>query len=410
MNKDALIDVFETFERDIEIFLAKIGQRRSKRQLKIWIQNFQEEDYIYALELFSKMTYVSEEELYYQCQKYLSQAVLGHPGKVYIHPIERFGKSSTLLSYYLKKTEIFNSLDKQKRILFISAYQDLTKRVFSKHDLIIYLDDFFGTGNSLIKAIEYTRRNGHPSIRKIKNKRALCIYYMDVAKQKLNDFDHTIKILGNLHHKLFDTYLGSFAPSTFAENYRNKARLIVQKRQMLIKGDAEKYYELGYYDSEAFITFPYLTPNNSIPFLWWNRNSWFPLFPREYRSLEKIYLDTKSEVMTLSMENYFRLDLSKSKMFKFQQTTFFMVMILLMIKKGTARVLILQILGIDEMFFNDMLKLLINENLLYDNFKISSVGESRIMKLIKEIKKIKSEKLSQFVTFEEVQYVPKSLN
>lgn len=144
----------EVIKLQVESIAKRLKGSVSSIDIINWLNNFKEKDQANALTVLSKLEYISEHELVELLNERLEKIITSTPAdhNFIIHPSGEYGKSGTLMIYYLKKTPCY--VANAGRIQFYETYKFFKNekkqfRIKSKSVLII-LDDFLGSGNSLL--------------------------------------------------------------------------------------------------------------------------------------------------------------------------------------------------------------------------------------------------------------------
>lgn len=146
---------------------------------------------------------------------------------------------------------------------------------------LVFIDDFIGSGNSIIENLKELVLNYQELIleRKLIVIIGVITGYLD-GKHSIEEyaknlnFPVRIKILDPLDNsnRCFDNdsiiYLKPFE--------REKAKRICYDTGLSL----EKRHPLGYEDCQATIVFPNTCPNNTLPILWKKKGDWKPIFER----------------------------------------------------------------------------------------------------------------------------------
>jgi hypothetical protein len=273
-------EIVDVFEEEIDFIINKFHGKKSSRDILKWLDNFDEEDKISALEILRRLRYVSEEELFAGADNIVNEinnAV--DPHKIILfYPIAKYGKSATLMSYYFQKSSTFKKLERSSRAKFIINDNEARGVSIDNQTVIVFFDDFFGSGGSFVKNYRHFTAISVPEFATAEDVYAACLYYMPQAKIVIQKLNPHITLIGEEHPQIF-----GLSPLMF---YNEKQR--VSRKELaynyadskkLFK-DKSKYHYLGYEESEALISFPYVPPNNTLPIIWSGRSKWNPLFPR----------------------------------------------------------------------------------------------------------------------------------
>lgn len=254
-------------------------------QILIWLSNFERNDWEKALTVLSKIEYITEDEIFEGFKNGIDKILSETPKEcnIIFQPSERIGetegigKSSTLITYHLKKV---SDRHKNRRILspnsdFLSKMVNEKEFDYNNNVLVIY-DDFFGSGTQIL---EYYQKNisGKIQIEKFQSVYLLALYAMESSFSLIGKSAPELKIIAEKRKK-------AFAASGSVFGYRKK---YLPLRKFCYKSAADKNLltnqPLGYKNSQCLLVFPTGTPNNTLPIFWANKNGWYPLFPRFVR-------------------------------------------------------------------------------------------------------------------------------
>ncbi len=146
---------------------------------------------------------------------------------------------------------------------------------------IIFIDDFAGTGDSVCKNLKEINENIGDIIRR-KNILVfvgiICGY--DRAKRKIQNFaehfDYKVEVIFAKELDESDRCFSDFSKVFPFVGERNQAKSIcLEIGEKLVQKNP-----LGFGDCQSLVVFPNACPNNSLPILWQETNSWIPLFKR----------------------------------------------------------------------------------------------------------------------------------
>lgn len=166
---------------------------------------------------------------------------------------------------------------------FASTPEKLELKLNSTNNInaILFVDDFIGTGQSIIENLNQII----PSIKDLIKKRKILVIIGAItgfqeAKHKIeefalkNDFQIAVKLIDPLDNsnRCFNN-----DSQIFKKPYdREKAKSLCDK----IGQNLEKNHPLGYGNCQSTVIFPNTCPNNSLPILWKETSNWKPLFKR----------------------------------------------------------------------------------------------------------------------------------
>ena len=168
-------------------------------------------------------------------------------------------KSSTAVLYQLKGTTIKKRIQLGKHYVCESISPDVFKRLENRDFLIILVDDFVGTGETALGAVDYVRELC-PFMESNKQIKVLCIVAMQegISKMAANGVD---LFCGHIEAKgISDYYTGD-------ELDQAKEQMESIEKEMKTKSD----FHFGYGESEALVCME-RCPNNTFPIYWATKN------------------------------------------------------------------------------------------------------------------------------------------
>ena len=193
----------------------------------------------------------------------------------YFVPIGVQSESGSMLSYFLRQSAAIST----------EHFKDTISDVPLNAKLIVFVDDFFGSGDTVVK---FTRKIAEQleqychvekeflsvfatesALHYLKNEHGIDVTYASCIDERCKAFSE--------HSLCFAKFPTLREPTMkMAEYYGNKLR----------PGSS-----LGYGDGQLLIGFWYNVPNNSLPILWADNNGWFPFLKRE----EKVKHDREKQ-------------------------------------------------------------------------------------------------------------------
>ncbi|MGV9012964.1 MAG: phosphoribosyltransferase-like protein [Flavobacteriales bacterium] len=251
-----------------------------------WLENFRQDERADALELASALEFISEKHLLECMDESVKQLLNACPSDItfVLLPLGGYGKSGTLLTYYLKKCPTYDS--HSSRFILVESpsalQQVLDRRNTQTHDRLVVLDDFLGSGESmedfydlkLVPVINGTHVDGKDTF-------ILAAHYMEAAMQLLAPKIPHVRVFGKLRTKCF-----SRRNSPFGSRARN-----VELRELAYRYGQQLEYlrrdALGFGNSQALLVYPYNAPDNTLTIFWSNNycseisRNWIPLYPRD---------------------------------------------------------------------------------------------------------------------------------
>jgi hypothetical protein len=272
--------------REIEYIIPKLKYSVYIQQIKSWLENFEQGDAILALDFLFYLEYISSAELQLRIDEQLMRLDdhFGFRTRYLLIPFAEYPKSNDVVMYLISKCPYFKILNTSKRIHITS---DIEKVDFSKHDVLVFVDDFIGTGKSFASWYKESKINNilgtHSNLRE--QQAVLATICMEDAGQFLLHKFPDIKIFAEIRTRIFCT---KHSPFNLTDDR------MTLKAICLKYGTAISKTPLGFGKSEALIAFDYGTPNNCLPIIW-AEQEWEPIFPRFGASRIKKASEIKNE-------------------------------------------------------------------------------------------------------------------
>ena len=265
-----------------------------------WLDNFQDDEQEMAVSVLEKLEYYREEDLlgillskldvifkdlYEDIQKQF---------RVIFMPLGKPGKSGHVILYMVKNLFKNKTPKNIKEIKYYNHPKDINIQYLTDEDVVIFLDDIIGSGDSFATACKLTfekEKNG--DIQQINNEWTIgnvvkdnvpykivllsCIL-MDKGKIRLErDFPY-VKLYGDVRTHAFSKNKSPFGGYLKMKKIRE---FCYKYGQQICKGR-----ELGYSNSQALVLFAHAVPNNTLPIIWVDRYEdngekyWQPLVAR----------------------------------------------------------------------------------------------------------------------------------
>lgn len=404
-------EISTVFNQEIEFIVNKFDNVRSKNNVLKWINNFDDNEKIFSLDILQLYTYISQEEVRRMSSLIMQQildssAVNSH---IYMIPIDSYGKSSSLLAYYLRKTTAFKQLQLSEKINFLDNPYLLETTLFHKDDRIILFDDFFGTGYSLIKEIRKLKINLNQSLIKIIDQaEAWGLFYMPQCLKNIKDGNYKISINAEVHYPLFGHSPCFFETSPLANKYKIMSHDSANRKGLFFSKTDK--HNLGYKNCEAFISFAHTTPNNTLPIIWSDKAKWYPIFGVSENAIFNILKEKKQALIKLALDNNFSIKFDETINGKFQLSSYLLYGILYFIQNKWAEPRIIKYLGINIESFDFFIEIAINKKLLTKNdiTCLSEKGVEFLREINNEILRAKKEK--QMSTLSKIDYIAKEFS
>lgn len=383
-----------------------------------WLRNFNKEDINNALKVLERLDYYNENEIIEFYDIGLKKILEKNNDSIIIHPIAEYGKSSTLMVYYLKKTPTFKK--HETRIKFYYHYSNFKHKLkeVKRQTSLIFIDDFSGSGNQFIS---YYKAFIEPQIKgkaQINELYFLTLFYLKRAESYITRSKPKIQIIGNVKYPAFLSRGSVFGYRKSMLSIRDFSHKYGAKLFSVFDRDtkAEISHPLGYDNSQALIVFAYNTPNNTLPIIWSSKN-WIPLYPRvpegkiskskeiRKKMAHEMGLIKESELSTVFYSG--ERDLGWKTFSFITKTDFLTYSIIKLLKQKRTIPIICQILGITE---HDYEALITKKSDIFENHTtLTEYGEGIYFEIKQQLKLVKKEILHNEVSFEikANKYLPK---
>lgn len=391
---------------ELEGILPKLKNSITPMAIASWLENFEEHDRLKALEVLFFVEYLNEndiilllEELF---QKAFNEIIDKFNGKkieiavVALLPLNDDGKSGSLMLYYLNKCPSFKRAKKSKKV-YSRSNLDYSK--ISKKTALVFLDDLVGTGGTFDKI--YKARHEAEIIKRarIVDVNLLSLFIMKEANGFLRSNYPKLSIYSTQRDKVFKENISPF-------NFKfsvNSVRSFAEKYGNQIPSDADgNLLPFGYGNAEALIVFAHGAPNNTLPIIWGNGNSWSPIYPRASENrINASYRFKRDVTYWIGIINRLGLEMTEDQSFnlvhkkrklkrKWNSKIMFSLLVVLKLKNmAFGNGAIAQILGVTS---NELKKILLNGVskgylLNNDTYTISDFGIIFMKKVQEKVKK-----------------------
>ncbi|WP_188467158.1 phosphoribosyltransferase-like protein [Bizionia arctica] len=384
-----------------------------------WLKNFKVYEIGKALSILEKLEYITENEIIELYDSKLKKILTSNLDNVIIHAVSEYGKSSTLMVYYLKKTPTYSK--NKERIVFYYHYSNFKHKIKSikEKTSIIFLDDFSGSGKQFVNYYKTYIKPQIISNKNINETFFLTLFYLKRAKSYIAKSCTEIQLIGEVRNPAFLSkgsvfgYRKSMLPlRKFCYNYGENLFSTYNKKEK-----TNEIHALGYKNSQALIVFAYNPPNNTLPIIWSSKN-WIPLYPRvpqnkmskskEIRKklAHEIGLMKESEISDVFYSG--EKDLGWKTINFITKTDFITYSIIKMIKQKRTLPVICQVLGITENDYSDIISE--KKEIFQTNNSLTEYGDEIYLETKKQLKLVKKEIKNNNLTFEvkENYYLPKN--
>jgi hypothetical protein len=369
LNDQFTLEILEVFYEELDLIVQKISSKCSKSEICQWLDNFEPDDRIAALEILQKLLYVNENQLFIGAEQMIDEIISKVPqnSTFYFYPIAKYGKSSTLFAYYLKKSPNFKKLLREQRAFFLRHQSDYESTVIYDQTVLVFFDDFFGSGGSFMKSHRNIDRLSSPRISSARYQFAASLYRMETAETLIKQLLPNIQFVGKRHYQIFGDTPGMFAtPFQIVKKKAIASTYAIKKH--LFTSDSNNH-DLGYKGSQALISFAYMPPNNTLPIIWSSKSGWRPLLPRDFEDIQKKENDYRSNTLAAAAKLEFGLRPGEYQ--NYDKNRLNILLILTYIRRKVAFPLITIDTGIDSEYLDELLKRAQQMEYLNGEFKLT---------------------------------------
>lgn len=295
----------QTLSKEIEKRIENIVSVRFYNQITPydvirWLFNFDDEDVELAVQLLEHVVFLRDDDvkgrLYDQIMK------LPKESRKHIVPLGKPGKSGAAISYWIhglmRRNDSENTTFHSSVEAFISYRNAVAWETLN--DVVVYVDDFIGSGGSVVKALSLEKKRVRPEV--LSDACSGRLYFvaaivMDNGYSRITQDISGAVILG-------DSYCKGFNPhkKVFGSYFKTKA-----VRKMCYKYGEQLYkdWPLGFENTQSLVLMQHSSPNNTVPVLWSDKQYqgriWIPLVPRNnLLKIERAYTDRNSVYRWLS--------------------------------------------------------------------------------------------------------------
>ena len=279
----------------IDILSARLKNVVSPLDIIKWLNNFEEDEIKYAVDIASNLTVYTSYEIEEVINSSLSSLYpnMQENEVLIINPIGNFGKSGSMVTYFFQKTDFYRK--NKRRVLMIPTIDLVSFEETIMYSLVL-LDDFVGSGNS-VKT--YYEERISPIKGKFKEISFVGIAAMKKGIETINPiFDKVEVPNSNIFKKAFSSDASYFGYRKYANHREFCYKYGVRLTKPKVRSDKSKKYisALGYANSQALVSFSHGTPNNTLPIIWSNKNDWFPLIPRFFRDKVSVSKELRKSI------------------------------------------------------------------------------------------------------------------
>ncbi len=409
----------------LDILSTRLKNSVSQLDILKWLNNFEKSELKFAIDILQNLTVFTTFEI----EEILNEGLntifptIENEEILVIHPVGNFGKSGSMVSYFLQKTDYHKS-NKVK----IQFSPDLNTFSFKegKNYKLLLIDDFVGSGNTIDK---YFTKDVLPHSGNFMSINFIGIAGMNSGVKKITPHFSSIHIPNsNIYKKAF-----SSEASYFGYRKQEKHREFAYKYGILLTGATNKKKSklkfknaLGYNNSQALVSFSYGSPNNTLPIIWANKNDWFPLLPRFFPNkidkARKFRKGISSELSILKefgseniRENFFSLEVIRGRktFTSANKIDFTLYAIIKLTRAGVNPNNICQKLGILSKDYEDILDLGKEREIFTNGNNLSLYGLELFQdakKCIERNKKNLEYETKDIFAVREINYKPKIFN
>jgi hypothetical protein len=402
-------EIINTYSDEVSLIIEKIRHKKDRLDLIRWLNNFDEADKPSALDILQRLVFVDDDQLHFEADALVEQLeTASPPGSVfYFYPVAKYGKSATLVSYFFEHSPRFTALYRAGRAFFLSTENEVSGAVIYDDAVLVFFDDFLGSGGSFIKSYENMAKLSYSKFRTNPLQFAVSIYRMIAAESNISRHYPLMRFLGHTHPKLFDPANKMFSPAAeivrqkaIAGNYAGRHNLFVNK---------EGPHPLGYKESEALISFAYRPPNNTLPIIWSSKKDrWHPFLPRFGAEIYTSVQDYKEKLFYAAAQLEFGLPRTSGGLKKVDKKYRNMLLVLSMLKRKTSAPLIAVIVGVSSKDLREIFDKAIATGYIDARLNVLQKGYAALKQIEKIVDEIKNtEKLKTKVKDHDIGYISK---
>lgn len=403
--------------RKIEYVLPKIKYSSYIGNIIKWLENFEESEVDYAIDFLMFFEFITLNELQLRLTEQLSllNKTIPENQKMLLIPFAKYVKSNDIIAYLISKTMIFQDMKKKGKIDITRDFKDYK---YQKETVLVFIDDFIGTGDSFLTAY----KEHHIDVFMGNNSN---IYYecyllaaivMNRATVLLSFKIPELRVFAEVRFNAFCQKNSPFIISHGPRKMRALALKYGQKLVILKREGKEIFYPLGYGMSEALVSFDYGPPNNTIPIIW-SGDKWHPIFPRLANDKIKQAKEIKKSVaFYIGVMKMLKLDLYDDESLTIGDRTYTynsrsdhsLVTVMCLLSRKYDKILICQIIGITMSELQSIFNYGIEKKLIDKDNTLTYAGNVFVTTLLKNANKqtFRSKKRENF-ELKNLIFVPK---
>jgi hypothetical protein len=403
--------MFSDYQDIIDVLCDKFQNIISQIDIMKWLKNFEESDWKKALTVLTHFEYFSINDIIreYSCGlKRITQEKNYANKKFYLVPVGKQGKSGNAMLYFLKKSIIpnLNTLIVDN----IEKYTISNKSENSLDFVIVLVDDFSGTGNTIKK---FYKEFISPQLKNCPIV-ALTVAYMEKAQNLLKK--EGIQIYGNKRKPAFSQRGSVFGypprmtiMRSFCFEYGDK----LYSKSNYDKGK-DRNHPLGFMNSQSLIGFEHSIPNNTLPIIWADKKrndtnqKWWPLFPRKGDLIvERSKKRNQEQRRWASMANLIP-DITKEYK-KIYEKNFIQLLTTIRLKQKHKNVIsICQELGINLDEYDDIIKRGVEKGFFNEKGNLTEYATNICKDISRKNRFIENKIRRDMVIGEDLLYIPKT--
>lgn len=409
----------------IDIISARLKNVVSPLDIIKWLNNFEENEIKYAIDIASNLTVYTSYEIEEIINSSLNNLFpkLEANDIIIINSIGNFGKSGSMVTYFFQKTDFHRKHN--KKIIMLPTVKNFTVESGKSYSLVL-LDDFVGSGNSVKTYFEDSIDSLKSNFKEI--------LFVGVAGMKqgvelINPIFDRIEIpKSNIFKKAFSSEASYFGYRNYIQHREFCFKYGIKLTSPKVRKDKSKKFinALGYENSQALVSFSHGSPNNTLPIIWSNKNNWFPLIPRffsdkisvskEFRKSISYELSILKEFGSENLQNEFfthQIKKGKKSFSSVSKIDFSIYAIIKLSRSGFTEINICQKLGILTKDYEQILEIGNQRGLFNQGNNLTLFG----LELYQDAKKcIKIKKRSfeyesaDYFAVKKINYIPRKFN
>lgn len=304
------------------VIIGRFYNHLSPYDVSRWLSNFESEEFDKAITILESIEYFRDEEIASILNDKLNQLILdleAHKRPIRLHflPIGRAGKSGHAIEYYVKNNLKFVTPRGIDQHHYYAYPGELDCSSFTEQDVVVFVDDFVGSGDSFRKAVNLTTKSRDPQtnqiidtadeiwgIKKLMAPNAafkvalISVIIMEKGADKLHKLYPNLLLYGEFRKKCFtpnDSVFGSYLKAKTLREFCYKYGTKLTRTKYLKYDNGA----LGYSNSQSLVAFAHAVPNNTLPIIWASVTNtgeiWQPLFARQYEIRNKLAYSNRVE-------------------------------------------------------------------------------------------------------------------